>query len=163
MYFGKRIDNIHHLSLNGKVVKWVDSWKYLGVTLNTGKFFNCSITDRIKKFYKCTNAIFRIDGFSDELTMLRLVEAHCVPLLTYAIEVLHVSNPRECYKMRVAYNSLFRTIFRYRYFDSVRELQGFLSKPTWEELVEKRKTSFMNKLRSFPADSIIHSFGTTNF
>ena len=90
--------------------------------------------------------------------MLQLVEAHCVPLLSYAIEIVHISDSRERSKLRVAYNSLFRKIFNYRYYDSVREIQGFLGRPTWEELVEKRKDGFSVKLSHFPADSLINCF-----
>ena len=43
------------------------------------------------KFYRCANAILRNDGRSDDLIMLKLVETHCVPLLTYAIEIVHVA------------------------------------------------------------------------
>ena len=158
MYFGKRVSTIQKLSLDGKEIEWVDSWVYLGVKLVTGKNFGCCITDRLLKFYKCANSIFRIDGYSDELTMLRLVETHCVPILTYGIEILHVSDSRERSKLRVAYNSLFRKIFGYRRYDSVREIQGFLGRPTWEELVERRKNGFQQKLHFFPPDCIMHCF-----
>ena len=158
MYFGQRISLMQNLLLDGKAIEWVDSWVYLGVSLKSSNKFSCSVVDRLNKFYKCANAIFRIDGYSDELTMLRLVETHCVPLLTYGVEIIHISDPEEQRKLRVAYNSLFRKIFGYRYFDSVRELQGFLCRPTWEELAEKRKATFMQKLHFFPTDSIMHCF-----
>ena len=60
------------------------------------KMFDCSVIDRIKslkKFYRCTNSILRIDGRSNDMEMLRLIETHCVPLLTYstyAMKVVHV-------------------------------------------------------------------------
>ena len=81
MYFGKKCDPLCRTSLNKKNIDWVDSWVYLGVSLMSGKFFGCAVTDRIRKFYKCANAIFRVEGHSDELTMLRLIESHCIPLL----------------------------------------------------------------------------------
>ena len=61
---------------------------FLGLTLKSAKRFNCSIVDRVKKFYRCSNAIFRIDGHSNDMVMLRLVETHCIPILRYAIEVI---------------------------------------------------------------------------
>ena len=94
--------------------------------------FRCSVTDRIKKFYRCANAIFRVEGRSDDLTMLRLVETHCVPLLTYGVEIAHFSDSRERSKIRAAYNSLFRKIFGYRTYESVTNLQLSLARPTWE-------------------------------
>ena len=74
--------------------------------------------------------------------MLHLVETHCVPLLTYGIEVIHVKNRDEKRQLRVAYNSVFRKIFGYRWSESVSALQGFLGRPTWEQLVEKRQSGF---------------------
>ena len=48
------------------------SWNYLGVQVVRGNRFGCTVIDRIKKFYQCANAIFRIEGRSDDITMLRL-------------------------------------------------------------------------------------------
>ena len=47
----------------------------------------------------------RIHGISDDLTLLRLVEAHCVPVLTYGIEIAQFSDARKGSKIRAAYNS----------------------------------------------------------
>ena len=90
------------------------------------------------------------------MVMLRLVEAHCVPLLSYAIEIIHVANRDERRQLRVAYNSLFRKIFNYRWSESVSALQSFLKRPTWEQLVEKRRNSFIKRIRE--ADSSALSY-----
>ena len=154
LYFGKRTTALCKTSLNGKEIEWVDEWSYLGVSLRSGKTFGCSVSERIKKFYRCANAIFRIDGHSDDLVMLSLVETHCVPLLTYAVEIVHVADRDERRQLRVAYNSIFRKIFSYRWSQSVTALQHFLSRPTWEELVEKRKLCFLQRLKQCPIDSL---------
>ena len=49
-------------------------------------------------------------------------------------------------QLGVAYNSVFRKIFGYRWFQSVSNLQAFLSGPTWEELVERRQNCFHARL-----------------
>ena len=146
MAFGRGTTGLCPLELDGDQIEWVNTWKYLGVTLHSHEKFNCSIKERLKSFYRCLNSIFRIEGHSNELVMLRLIEAHCVPILSYAVEILHVADPDVRRQLRVAYNSVFRKIFNYRRNESVRELQAFLSRPTWEELVEKRRTQFMKKL-----------------
>ena len=148
--FGSSITNLCPLFLNGNEIEWVSEWKYLGLTLQSHNFFNCVIDERIRSFYRCLNAILRIEGRSNELVMLRLLEAHCLPILTYAIEVVHVADPDIRRKFRVAYNAIFRKIFYYRYTESVRELQQFLSRPTWEELVERRQAKFRKKLDIHP-------------
>ena len=147
LYFGKRIDISFELCLNGNIIEWVNEWVYLGVTLKSGKVFDCSVKDRIRKFFRCANSILRIDGRSNDMVMPRLLEAHCVPLLTYAIEIIYVSNRDERRQLRVAYNSLYRKIFHYRWTESVSALQKFLGRPTWEELVEKRRSKFVKRIQ----------------
>ena len=152
LYFGKRTDIKYDIILNGSKVECAIQWKYLGVTLKSGKQFNCSVTDR--KFYRCANSILRIDGRSNDMVMLRLVETHCIPLLTYGIEIIHVVNRDERRQLRVAYNSVFRKIFGYRWSQSVSNLQSFLSRPTWEQLVEKRQNCFTARLFHGQSDSL---------
>ena len=111
---GRKVEMAQDVALNGNKIEWVKEWVYLGVTLKSDKTYNCSITDRIRNFYRCANAIFRIDGRSNDTVMLHLVETHCIPILTYGIEVLVVKNRDERRRLRVAYNSVFRKIFDYR-------------------------------------------------
>ena len=158
LYFGKKCEYLHNLTINGKNIDWVTEWSYLGVMLKSGISFNCSVSERIKKFYRCANSIFRIDGYSDELVMLQLAESHCIPLLTYAVEIIYVSNRDERRQLRVAYNSVFRKIFGYRRSQSVSELQKFLGKPTWEELVESRKNKFLQRLGENTMNSLARVF-----
>ena len=158
LYFGKSCNDLYQPKLNNLPLEWVETWMYLGVKLVSGKKFGCTVVDRIKKYYKCANAIFRIEGKSDDLTMLKLIEAHCVPILTYAIEVTVLTDRSERSKIRAAYNSLFRRIFGYRTYESVTELQLALARPTWEMLVEDRKIGFHRRLESCDADSPVHVF-----
>ena len=78
--------------------------------------------------------------------MLQLLETHCLSILTYAIDVIHVANRDERRRLRVAYNSLFRKLFDYRPWESVTDLQHALFRPTWEELVEKRRNKFHERI-----------------
>ena len=113
----------------------------------SGPKFGCCISDKIKKFYRASNGILRIDGKSNDMTMLRLIESHCIPILTYGVEVIHVADADTRRQLRVAYNSVFRRIFNYRPWQSVRELQSMLVRPTWEEMIEKRTNSFLCRTR----------------
>ena len=145
MSFGKK-HHLPNLQLDGKDLEWVDKWTYLGIKLRSHKHFDCCIDDKVKAFYRSANAILRIEGRSNELVMLQLLETHCVTVLTYGIEVLHVSNVDIRRKLRVAYNSVFRKIFGYGKTESVTELQHTLRRPTWEELVERRRTKFLRNI-----------------
>ena len=146
MLFGKDC-TLPNLVLDGKNIEWAKTWSYLGVTLKSHKSFNCCIENKIRSFYRSTNAILRIDGRSDEIVMLRLLESQCISILTYAVEVIHVADRDERRKLRVAYNSVFRKVFGYRDWESVSELQHALKRPTWEELLEKRTANFMKSVK----------------
>ena len=80
------------------------------------------------------------------MVMMQLLEAHCLSILTYAIEVIHVDNRDERRRLRVAYNSLFRKVFVYKTWESVTELQHALHRPTWEELINKRRDTFRQRI-----------------
>ena len=88
--------------------------------------------------------------------MLRFIETHCIPLLSYAIEVVHVADRDERRQLRVAYNSVFRKIFCYRWSQSVTMLQAFLKRPTWEQLVEKRRNDFLVRVNRSSTDTLAH-------
>ena len=145
MSFGKKYA-LPQLILDGKGVEWVNQWKYLGVAVKSYKKFNCDIDEKIKSFYRSANAILRIDGRSNEMVMLQLLEVQCISILTYAIDVIHVADPDERRRLRVAYNSIFRKVFGYRDWESVTELQHALKRPTWEELIAKRTEKFARSI-----------------
>ena len=150
MFFGKKY-KLPNLVLDGKIVEWVDTWTYLGVKLRSHKNFNCSIDDKGKAFYRCANAILRIEGRSDEMVMLHLLETHCTSILTYAIEVICIADRDERRKLRVAYNSIFRRVFGYRDWESVTDLQHALGRKTWEELIESRTAKFLLSVTERPS------------
>ena len=117
----------------------------------------CSVTERVKTFYRSLNSILRVEGRSDDMVLLRLIEAHCVPILTYAIETCFVANRDERRSLRVAYNSIFRKLFGYRHFESVTNLQHTLGRLTWEELVQKRESGFNSRARKCDDASLVRS------
>ena len=158
MCFGKKRKINFKLNLNGIPIEWVDTWKYLGVVLKAGSRFGCSVAERVKSFYRSLNSILRDEGRSDDMILLRLIESHCVPVLSYAIEIIHVADRDERRSLRVAYNSIFRKLFGYRTFESVTNLQHALKRCTWEELVEQRHLGFMTRARSCEPDSLVRAF-----
>ena len=146
MQFRKKVESLPFLQLDGNDLEWVETWSYLGVTLKSNKEFDCCIAQKLKSFYRSANAILRIEGRSNELVMLQLIETHCIPILSYAVDSIHVADRDTRRKLRVAYNSVFRHIFGYRRSESVSDLQHQLGRPTWEELVARRKSRFLTNL-----------------
>ena len=92
MVFGNRIDIKFKPTLNGSAIDWVSEWKYLGVVLRSGRWFGCSVVDKVKNFYKSLDSILRVEGRSQDMVLLRLIETHCVPILTYGVETIYVAD-----------------------------------------------------------------------
>ena len=130
----------------------------IGVTLTAGPVFGCCVKETLRKFYRALNSILRIEGRSDDMVMLRLLETYCLPILTYGIEILNVSNRDDKRHMRVAYNAIYRKMFGYSYRESVTLLQHALGRKTWEEYTEERKNSFIKRLHRCPRESIVFVF-----
>ena len=160
LFFGNLSAPSHEVKINGNRIPWVDKAVYLGLMLKSGRKFECCAKEKVSKFYRSLNSILRIEGRSDDLVMLRLLETHCVPILTYGIEVLHVRDPDERRQLRVAYNSVFRKIFGYTRRESVTELQHALNRPTWEELTERRKLKFRSIQTYLSLNPLVRAFGS---
>ena len=136
-------------------IPWEDSWEYLGVTLRSGKVFDCCVKQRLAKFYGSLNSIIRVDGRSDHMVLLRLLEAHCLPIMTYAIEIVHVVNRDDRRQVRVAYSSIYRKLFDYDYTESATLLQHSLGRTTWEELIKKK--NFLRKCNLWLKISLVRA------
>ena len=157
MVFGKHLETKFKPTLNGSLIDFVPEWKYLGVVLRSGQKFGCSVVDKVKSFYKSLNSILRVEGRSQDMVLLQLIEAHCIPILTYGIELIHVANRDERRSLRVAYNSVFRRIFGYRQFESITNLQHSLGRQTWEELVDSRRNSFLRRANLCDRGTLVRS------
>ena len=92
--------------------------------------------------------------------MLRLLEVHCIPILTYASEVVHVEDRDYRKILRVAFGSIYRKRFGCGYRKSVTELQHCLNRPTWEELLDKRKAALLQKFPKLPACSLVRALSS---
>ena len=153
--FGKGEIPSYNIKLNGDEIQWEHRWKYLGVTLQSGNKYQCCVEETLAKFYRSMNSILRIDGRADDMVTLRLMEAHCLPILTYGIEIIDIANRDEKRQLRVAYNAIYRKLFGYSYRESVTNLQRCLNRPTWEELTERRRLNFLRKCGQWPCDTLV--------
>ena len=160
MCFGRGSTPCFTTTINNVSIPWVSHWKYLGVTLQAGPTFQCCIKDKLSSFYRALNSILRIEGNADEMVKLRLLESHCLPILTFEIEVIHVPNHNTRRQLRVAYNSIFRNLFQYTYRESVTDLQHSLGRKTWEELLELRKLKFSRSCASCTDSSLVRVAGS---
>ena len=158
IFFGKGKTPNFQLKLDGSSIPWETNCIYLGVMLQCAAKFDCCMKETLRKFYASLNSIIRVDGRSDDMVMLRLLEAHSLPILTYAIETIEIANRDDRRQLRVAYNAIYRKMFGYSYRESVTLLQHTLGRMTWEELLEKRRSDFISRCRRNSPNPLIQIF-----
>ena len=141
----KKIDNLASLTINGTVIQWANSIKYLGICISAGKSFKTDLSMTRRKFFASVNCILSKCQYTSDIVKLQLVESHCLPILLYACESLNLKGA-ELQSLNSWWNSVYRKIFHYHKWESVKEIIHFLGRLDLVHLVNLRQMQFIKKL-----------------
>jgi hypothetical protein len=143
--FGKNRDtsSFSDVFLDDKKVDYVDSWKYLGVTVVSSGRFQCSSSRELASFYGAANTILNVLRKPSEVVQMSLLYTICVPIITYACEVKRLTSS-DLQRLNVALNDCIRKIFTYNRWESTRFLREQLGYGNIIEIFAKREKSFLN-------------------
>ena len=150
LVFSKAIvdhDNLGQITLNGKVIQYVDDVTYLGATIVNNKGFAFSPSTDLSKFYRASNSILRATTKPSEEVMLQLLYSCCIPILTYASAVKDFSS-RQLQNCTTAVNDALRLIFGFNRWESVRTLRESFGYKSLVDLFHRAKNKFDSSLRS---------------
>ena len=145
------IGPIPFVSVNAKMtlcnmpISWQCKCKYLGVTLLSGKHFNIDLSEIRRKFFVSCNLILSKCSYVSEPAKLKLVEAHCLPILLYAIESLNLSRV-DLAEINSWWNSVYRKIFNFNKWESVKQLICLLGRLDVLHLENIRRIHFIKKM-----------------
>lgn len=118
--FGKsRKLEITPMLLDNSGIPWLDSVRYLGVYLVSNKKLSFSCTQYKRNFYAAFNCIRSRAKSLEQLTQLSLVESYCLPLLTYAVGALTLTQS-QLQELNVCWNTAYRIIFGFNRWESVK-------------------------------------------
>ena len=107
------------MKLGHSTISWCNSFKYLGVTFYAGCKL-CGNIDLIKrKFFAACNSVLGNCHSLDELVQIQLHESFCLPLLQYGLCAIKLTKS-QCADLNSCWNTVFRRIFHFRKFDSIR-------------------------------------------
>ena len=82
------VDCVNVLTLNGNVLNWVSTCRYLGVFIVSARQFKCSFDSAKKSLFRSFNAIYgKIGNRASEETVLELMRAKYLPVCMYACPV----------------------------------------------------------------------------
>jgi len=80
-----------------------------------------------------------------KIVRLHLMESYCYPVLSYALECFNLSSTH-IQQLNACWNSVYRKIFHYKPWTSVRELIHCLERMNFEYLFYQKKLCFLHNL-----------------
>ena len=126
MFFGANRASLNRsilmdMLLGSDTIPWCSSFKYLGITFVAGNHLkvDCNITKR--KIFAACNCILINTNQGHEIVRLALQESHCLPILQYGLSALHITGS-QLNDLNAAWNNVYRKIFGYQRYKSVRLL-----------------------------------------
>jgi hypothetical protein len=130
--------NVATMSINGITLTWVDKISYLGIVIAKDKHFTVDSTPKRRNFYSSVNCIFNRSHMRSDMAKLYLTEAHCLPIIMYSLESLSLQNA-QLRDINFWWNSIYRRIFNYNKWESVRNLMFELGRLDFISLYSIRR------------------------
>ena len=127
--------------VNNSELVWTDNIKYLGVVFQSGKSLGIDLSECRKKFFSAVNNILSKTKFCSEIVRLHLLESYCLPILSYALESI-ILDKSQLRQLNSWWNSVYRTVFNYNKWDSVKELIYYLGRIDLLHIVQMRRLLF---------------------
>ena len=124
---------------------WVDELEYLGICLKGAKSFQVNLSNIRRKFFTSVNSILSKCNHTSDLVKLFLLESHCLPILLYAVESLNLPKS-QLNEINSWWNSVYRKIFNYHKWESVRLLIFMLGRLNLIHIINLKTLSFFIKL-----------------
>ena len=97
-------------------------------------------------FLGAVNSVMTIISKPTENVLMQLLYSNCVPKLTYGAAVRDLS-AAEKQQYNVAVNNAVRRIFRFRYWQSIRQLREFYHYDSIEIMFAKSRKRFFDSLK----------------
>ena len=121
---------------------YVPSYRYLGFNVVSDVKFKFSSTECLRSFFGSVNSILTCLSGATENVLMQLLYSNCVPRLTYGAAVKDLT-ASEKHQYNVAVNNAVRKIFRFRYWQSIRQLREFYGYDSIEIIFANARKRFL--------------------
>lgn len=138
-------------------IKWTTSLKYLGIKIVSDKMFKVDMNDTRRKFYASVNSILNKCKYASDFVKLHLMESQCLPVITYCIESLCLDSS-QMKEINSWWNSVYRKIFGFNKWESVKELIYFLDRIDLHHLINLRRALFVKRLAASKNSVVVALF-----
>ena len=134
------------LKMQGVDLNWVESIKYLGVTICKAKTFKCQWDEAKGKFFRASNAILgKIGTRAAEDVILKLISSHAVSVLLYGTVATTLQNS-DLKIFDNAYDSIFGKVFHCNDKIVIKQCQYYSGYWPLHLLHDYNRYNFFNKL-----------------
>ena len=116
---------VKDMKLGSDSISWSNSFKYLGVCFSVSKKLFVDVSTIKQKNFASCNCILAQAKCMDDLVKLKLLESYCLPILLYATAAMKLTIEQLC-ELNAAWNSVYRRIFGFNKWKSVRQFIGGL-------------------------------------
>ena len=138
----KCVDSLAKLKLGDADIDYVQNFRYLGFNILSDVRFRFSSTECLRGFFGSVNSIFSLLSRPKENVLIQLLYSNCVPKLTYGAAVKDLT-AGEKHQYNVAINNAVRRIFKFRYWQSIRQLREFYGFDSIETIFSKARNQFL--------------------
>lgn len=133
-------------SLDGESLSWVDSIRYLGVHIVSGKKFACSYKANKKSFYRSFNSIMcKVGSCASEEVLLNLLSSKCLPVLMYGLDVCPLTLRQERSLDFISTRVLMK-IFRTGSVDIINECRRMFGLQTFSSIARGKINRFSSSI-----------------
>ena len=147
------------VALNDNMLEYVDRVKYLGVVLTSKLNDDLDITRQVRSLYAGANTLLRKFAVCSLDVKLMLLESYCCNF--YCGCLWSDFTKRVMYKLKVAYNNVFRKLLGYRSRDSASEMFVSHGVNTFECRLRNSMYKFQQRLLSSTNVLIVVTNGNT--
>ena len=148
MYFADRRirDKLAVVNLNDVAIDIVDSEKYLGHIISSDLSDKADIHNQMRCLYVRANMIMRKFSGCSNSVKISLVKAYCSNI--YCCSLWTTFYVYDFSRLKVAYKSMIRKVFKLRHDDSISEFCVRNNIPTINEMRRKNLHSLVTRLRN---------------
>ena len=154
---GKRLKSIcADITVCGSPLKWSTDAKYLGIVLNSSNNFACDWSSSRSSFYGMSNKILSELGSNPSINLaLKLLEAHCIPILTYGLATASLSS-NEIKNFTFALNvSIFVKLFHVKNIDVIESCQYYCNFLSFQYLYDMIRVKYL--INMFHAGTLVNT------
>jgi len=143
--FGARFDKAccSLSTASGHQLAWVETCRYLGVFLQSSRFFKCCYRNAKKAYFRSFNSVFgKIGNSASEEVVIKLIMMKCIPVILYGLDACPV-NATDKHSLDFVLTRCMMKLFKTGSNVVIMDCMDAFGVKRLSELVIRRKMSFL--------------------